>query len=1080
MNRQNIEDLYPLSPLQQGMLFHALYAPHAGAYLEQITVELEGVVEPEPFRRAWQTVVDRHGALRTAFVWEKVPKPLQVVFRQVQVPVDFEDWRGADADEVTRRIDAHEAAERAAGMDLQKPPLLRVRVVRTGERTHTLLMCFHHLLLDGWSLPLVVQEAMYFYEAYRTGRGDDPPRPRPYRDYIAWLGTQDVAQAEAFWREALAGVTHGTALGVEKAPPAAGVPAAEEHAFLERIVAEPVVDGLKALARRGKLTVNTLVQTAWGVVLSRHSGHDDVVFGVTMSGRPVELEGVDGMVGMFINTLPVRVKVDPRGTVRALLEAVHAHLTDVRQFQYTPLVDVQQWAGVPRDQALFESLTVYENYPLDREMEMEDGDPPALEIVGGRSFERTNYPVSLVVAPDEGRMALRMAYDTRRIDAAVAERVLGHYATLIENLAAALDGPVSAWEMADGAELRAVTETWTGGASAFPRDASLPALFAAPASATPHASALEFDDARLTYAELDAAANRVAHRLLALGLRPEGRVGLAVERSAGLVVAMLGILKAGGAYVPMDPAYPAERLAFMAADAGITHLVTQAALRSALPTEGVGVVSLDEDAAALAALPSGDPGVRVPAEALAAVLYTSGSTGRPKGIALPHRAIVRLVRENPYSLLDASVRMAQASNTSFDAASFEIWGALLNGGTLVGIPRHVALAPETFAAALRERRIDTSVMTTTQFNQVAHEVPTAFAGMRHLLIGGEALDPASIRRVLRHGAPGRVTNGYGPAECATFAVTHPIADVPEGARSIPIGRPIANTTAYVLDGEMRPVAIGVLGELFLGGDGLARGYLNRPALTAERFVPSPFVGGERLYRTGDLCRWNEDGTIDYAGRADTQVKVRGHRIEPLEIEAVLTSLPGVGAAAVAVHGQGGDRRLVGYVVADDPAAADGAALRAALRTTLPDYMVPTAFLFLDALPLTPNGKLDRKALPAPDGAASAAPAYVEPRTETEAAVAAAFAGVLGLPRVGADDDFFSIGGHSLRATQVVGRLRETTGADVPLRDLFECPTPALLAARLDARRDEELARLMAELEGMSDDDARALLESHEA
>jgi acyl-coenzyme A synthetase/AMP-(fatty) acid ligase len=422
--------------------------------------------------------------------------------------------------------------------------------------------------------------------------------------------------------------------------------------------------------------------------------------------------------------------------------------------------------------------------------------------------------------------------------------------------------------------------------------------------------------------------------------------------------------------------------------------------------------------------------------------------------------------------------MAQASNASFDAATFEVWGALLNGGTLVGLARHVTLSPTTFAAAIREQRISTAFLTSSLFNQMAREAPDAFGAMRDLLVGGEALDPASVRRVLESAAPERLGNGYGPTECTTFAVTHAVAAVEPDARSVPIGRPIANTTAYVLDAGLRPVAVGVLGELFLGGDGLARGYLGRPALTAERFVPSPFGDGARLYRTGDLVRWTEEGTLDYAGRADTQVKVRGHRIEPGEIEAALTALPAVDAAAVVAVGEGGDRRLVAYVVAAAGAEADGGALRAALRGTLPDYMVPGAFVAMDALPLTPNGKLDRRALPAPDAAAGAAPAYVEPRTETETQVAAAFAQVLGLPRVGAEDDFFAIGGHSLRATQVAGRLRETTGGDVPLRDIFECPTPALLAARIDARQEAELARLMAELEGMSDEDARALLESH--
>jgi amino acid adenylation domain-containing protein len=615
---------------------------------------------------------------------------------------------------------------------------------------------------------------------------------------------------------------------------------------------------------------------------------------------------------------------------------------------------------------------------------------------------------------------------------------------------------------------------------AFRRDAPLPALFGEVARAHPHATAVVWGGERLSYGELDARANRLARHLRAAGVRAGGRVGLSLERGAALVTAMLAVVKAGASYVPLDPAYPAERRAFMCRDAGLAAIVCARRADAGVEAgEQVRVVALDDEAAAIAAHPAEAPVAAAFGGSEAYVVYTSGSTGTPKGTAITHRAVARLVRGTDYVRLEPGHRVAQLSNTSFDAATFEVWGTLLSGATLVGVAREVSLDPAALAAAVREQGLTTVFLTTALFNAVARGEPAAFAPVEHLLFGGEAVDPGAVRRVLAAGAPRRLLHVYGPTESTTFATWHPVADVPEGAATVPIGRALAHTTAHVLDGEMRPAGEG---ELYLGGDGLAHGYVGRPALTAERFVPDPFAQGARLYRTGDRVRLNERGEIEFVGRLDAQVKLRGMRIEPGEIEAALRGHPRVADAVAMVRDDApGEPRLVAYVVPPHGAQVDagaGAELRAWLAERLPDYLVPAAVVPLERFPLNPNGKVDRPALPAPAAARRAD--GVAPRTDTEVALAAVWAEVLRVEPVFADDDFYALGGQSLLAAQVTARVRDRLGVELPLRRLFEAPTLAALAAVVDEEREAAFLRMLDDLEGLSDEEVAALLEAESA
>ncbi|HEX2190746.1 MAG TPA: non-ribosomal peptide synthetase, partial [Longimicrobiaceae bacterium] len=625
-----------------------------------------------------------------------------------------------------------------------------------------------------------------------------------------------------------------------------------------------------------------------------------------------------------------------------------------------------------------------------------------------------------------------LSYSTDLFERGTIVRMLGHLRRVLEQAAANADVRLSRLGLLGEAERALVLEEWNRTERPYPRGACIHELFEAQVRERPDAPALVWGEESLSYAELNARANRLAHHLRALGVEPEARVAILMPRSIELVVSELAILKAGAVYVPIDPSFPAERIAFMLADSGSPLVLSRTG--AGLPMLA-GVERVDVDA-----LPEGachDPRVPLHSGAAAYVMYTSGSTGEPKGVVVPHRAVVRLVVHNGYADFGPEDRVAFAANPAFDASTLEVWAPLLGGGRIVVIPPEVLLEPRRFAAALARHEVDVLWMSVGLFNQYAEELEAEIPRLRYLIVGGDALDPQTIARVRKSHAPRHLLNGYGPTETTTFAITHEVTDVEEGARSIPLGRPIANTRIYALDAHGEPVPVGVGGELYIGGAGVALGYQNRPGLTAERFVPDPFGGepGARMYRTGDLGRWLPDGTIEFLGRNDHQVKVRGFRIELGEIEARLLAHPEVREAVVLAREDApGDKRLVAYYVGAEGAEAE--TLRAHLSKRLPEYMVPAAYVRLEALPLTPNGKVDRRALPAPDGA-PARGRYAAPRTPVEEVLAGIWAEVLRLERVGVEDGFFELGGHSLLAARVVSRVRQVFGVELPLRALFE-------------------------------------------
>ena len=1083
-----LEDVLPLSPLQEGLLFHALYDAHApDVYTVQLELDLEGALDVAVLEAAAHALMARHASLRAGFRHEELRRPVQIIVPQAAAP-----WRLLDLsslDEATRASEANRivAEDRAARFDLAAAPLLRFALLRLGARQHRLVLTNHHLLMDGWSAPVLVRELLALY----ASRGDAAALPRltPYRDYLAYLVAQDRAAATAAWREALAGLEEATRLAPQDR---VRVPRVPEQIILE--LSETQTEALSHEARRQGVTLNTMLQAAWAILLGRMSGRDDVVFGVTVAGRPPELAGIESMVGLFINTLPLRVELPPGQPLCGLLKDLQDSQSRLIAHQHLGLAEIQSLVGLGE---LFDTLIVFENYPVERASVAAEAGGLRLAKVSGR--DATHYPLALIVMPGE-RLQLRLDYQADLFDrssvAALAERLT----RLLAAAVAAPDGSIGSLEMLAAAERRVLLEDWNATARAVPA-ATLPELFAAQAGATPDAVAVVFEDRALSYAALDAHANRLAHQLRGLGVGPESVVGLLVDRSLEMVIGLLGILKAGGAYLPLDPAYPVERLAFMLEDASCGVLVSQQGVLDRLPglwRGGAGggsdggrhdggrhLVRLDADWGAIALQPAQPPALTLEPAHPAYVIYTSGSTGTPKGVVVEHGALTNfLLSMRERFGLSASDRLLAVTTIGFDIAALELYLPLLCGAAVVVTATETVRDAAALAGLVEASGATVLQATPTLWQALASELQAAgvtgaggaaaLAGLR-LLVGGEALGGGLARTLCELG--GAVANLYGPTETTIWsaAMALPAAGAADAAADLvgaegaadalqaapPIGSPIWNTRIYVLGSGLGPVPVGVVGELYIGGLGVARGYLGRFGLTAERFVADPYGGpGSRMYRTGDLGRWRPDGVLEFVGRADAQLKLRGYRIEPGEIEAALCAVAGVSQAAVVAREDGaGQRRLVGYVVGAAGCALEVGALRSAVAGRLPDHMVPSSIVVLDRLPLTPNGKLDRRALPAPE--LSGAGLRRLPRTPQEAILCGLFAEVLGVAGVGIDDNFFELGGHSLLATRLLSRVRSSLDVELSIRSLFEAPSVAGVA-RLLAGASAARARLRAQ------------------
>ncbi|WP_433732007.1 amino acid adenylation domain-containing protein [Actinoplanes sp. CA-051413] len=1031
----DVEDIYPLTAMQAGMAFHGLEPGAHGVYFQQTTFVLDGVEDPGLLAQAWQQVVDRTPVLRTAVVWDGLGEPVQIVHRGVRVPVTHLDWTGYGETDRHEHLRSLLDQDRAEGLDLARAPLLRLVLARLSATEVRVVWTFHHLLLDGWSIFQVLSDVFACHAALRRGVAAALPVRRPFRDYVAWLGEQQDDLAEVHWRQVLSGLNAPTPLPYDReSVPGTGARSAQRYAIT---LGEQESQRLHDVARSNRLTLNTLIQGAWAMLLSRHSGQRDVCFGATVSGRPAGLRGADAITGLFINTLPVRVDVDPNAGTLPWLQSLQTAQIEARQFEHLPLARLRALSDVPAGTGLFDSIVVFENYPIDDDAARAHG----LRLRDLDAVETTSFPLSLLAYPGP-RLSLALGYDPACFDEDTARRLLDHLRELLVAVAEDPHRPAGQFPMLTAAERDLVLTRWNDTAHPVPA-VTLTDLLTAQAARSPQAPAVTFGGETLSYADLDRWSNRLAHRLIASGAGPERCVAVALPRSLELVVALVAVLKSGAAYLPVDPELPAARIAMMLDDARPVLVLDR--------RQDVGDASGPEhtpgDADRLATLTPAGP---------AYVIFTSGSTGRPKGVAVPHEGIVNrlLWMQHEYGLGPDDV-VLQKTPASFDVSVWEFFWPLIVGAHLVVARPEGHKDPAYLADLIQEARVTTVHFVPSMLRAfVAEPAAAGCTGLRRVICSGEAL-PADVAAAFHALLPVGLHNLYGPTEASVDVTYFPCPPLSRAA-AVPIGRPVWNTRTYVLDRDLRPVPPGVPGELYLAGVQLARGYLNRPGLTAQRFVADPHGGpGSRMYRTGDLARWHPDGTLGFLGRTDDQVKLRGFRIEPGEIEAALRRLPGVTQAVVLVR----DDRLIAYVVPWSGPGPEPADLRDRLAADLPQHMIPSAFVVLDRLPLSPNGKLDRAALPTPDRSDTTAAEPVAPRTDAEGVIAGIWSEVLGTDRVGVHDSFFDLGGDSIRGMLVASRTGTAFGLPLSPRDILSARTVAALAELVEDRILLELESL---------------------
>ncbi|UOG08063.1 non-ribosomal peptide synthetase [Bacillus altitudinis] len=1027
--RDQVQDMYYLSPMQEGMLFHTLHHQEKGFYVEQMDMNVKGTLRSDLLEKSMNIIVERYDIFRTVFLHEKVKRPVQVVLKNRPFQLDIVDIQDLSESEQLERIDRFKQQDQLRGFDLSKDLLMRASVFQTGPSSYRWIWSYHHILLDGWCFGLVVQELFAIYHALLH---DIPYRlepVKPYKEYIQWLEKQDKQASLEYWTQSLAGFEGQSTFKEQRKQ-------TNEHELgeIEWDMSKEETAALSELALQQNATLSSALQSIWSILLSRYQRSNDVLFGTVVSGRPADLAGVDRMVGLFINVIPRRIQVTDQMTFRSLLSETQQQSLAAEPHQYIPIYDIQAKEG---QQQLIDHIVVFENVPAAKKDEQES--LLGFTVEDMNVYEKSNYDLNLLASPGE-QLQLKLAFNQRAFDPAFVRKLKDQLTLLIKGAIKHPDQSVHTLTLVTKQEKQRMLEEWN--APELEHDQLyLTKWFEHNVRKQPNAVALSAGDHTMTYAELNEQANRLARHLQKNGVGHQTVTAILAERTPELIVSLLAVLKAGATYVPIDPDYPESRIQYMLKDSGATHLLTHSSFISqtrSLAFDGTYLFADDQE---ILLMSSENLPLEAGLDDTAYIMYTSGTTGQPKGIMTTHSNIARVVKNTNYLTILETDTLLSLSNSVFDGFTFDVYGALLNGAKLVLPQKETILDMGKLTELIKGEHISVMFVPTALFHLLVDEGTDWMRGVRKVLFGGERASVQHVRKAFDVMGKGRLLNVYGPTESTVFATYYPIDEaIPLESHSIPIGKPLNQTGAYILSEHRQLQPIGMVGELCLSGKGLAIGYLNRPDLTKQVFIPHPFASGERLYRTGDLAYFREDGLIEYAGRVDDQVKIRGHRIELTEIEANLLMHPGVKQAVLlADHDETNHTRLLAYITCDDAWKGKLDDIKSRLKERLPAYMLPHELIELENLPLTPNGKVDKRQLPKPEAPQGNRRVKL-PANEVEQKLLVMWREVLEREDISTDDHFFELGGHSLKAMSLLSKVSKEFEVQVPIHLLFETPT----------------------------------------
>ncbi len=1036
--------IYPLNPMQKGIFYHWLTRSHYDMYFIQSVFTLTGSINKSLLESSFNTLIERYDIFRTIFMHRGLEEPLQVVLKHRYVEVDYQDITHLSAMEQEQLIDQWCHTQKERGFELDTEVMMRLTLFKTQDQQFQLGWGFHHILMDGWCLAIIYKELLEIYQALSAGQTCPLPQAVPYRRYIQWWLKQDKLAGLTFWEQYLAGYSQPASL-----PRLSSTPSQTNSAYqlaLHPFTISPADSAaIATFASHHHVTVNTLFQALWGVLLQKYNNSHDVVFGTVVSGRPPELVGVEQMVGLFINTVPVRVRCAPDQNFPRLLQRLHQDNTQAKLFEYASLADIQAKSEIRG--TLFDHILIFENFPISQQVKHATGTAPSFaldwQVQEIKLVEQTNYDFNIIVIPSAS-IVVRLSYNALVYDEAMVIRIAGHFLEILGHVLREPRLPLAEISILTAAEKQQLLFDFNQTTTAYPKDKCLHELFAQQVSRTPDRLALFGPingDCQLTYSELNKQSTQVAQVLIQQGVLPNTIVAIMLERSSEMIIGILGILKSGAAYLPIDPDYPEERKHYMLSDSAAKLLITKQFIQNATSPSPLTPIT--------PVIPI-IPITPITPTHLAYIIYTSGSTGRPKGVLTCHYHVSRVVKHTNYIDITPSDRILQLSNYAFDGSVFDIFGALLNGAALVTLSRQDVLSPDRISTIIQKKGITVFFITTALFNTLVDLKIACFDGIRKVLFGGERVSLEHSQRALDYLGKDRIIHVYGPTETTVYATYYFINAIAPHANTIPIGKPISNTTLYILDHVLQPVPIGISGEVYIGGDGVARGYLNNPQLTHDIFISSAThltLSGLpiRLYKTGDLARWLPDGYIEFLGRIDTQVKIRGFRIELGEIESCLLKHRQIrSVVVVAREDHGGDKTLVAYFVADSDLSPSQ--LRDYLSATLPEYMIPAHFVRIESIPLSSTGKVDKKALPEPKLDRPSA-TYVPPSLEIEIKLVEIWSSLLGIDKenISIHDNFFHLGGHSLKATAMIMKIYKWLQVSLPYAEVFKSPTIHQLA-----------------------------------